>query len=281
MILLILFACLRDDVATLKTDVKAVDDQASSRDAALDERMAALEARLTAAETRLAAAEGELAATSIELAAQGVALEELLSRMDAAEAEVLDLSGNLFGNELWDNEQQAALDALDSSLAELALALDDQVLSSADLATRVTDAETLLATLQDAVGDLGGLSSAINVATVTQNYASGGQSTTWQSMSSDVTLTLDVAGPVVAWCSAMDFYGNSYYRIGIESADGSWSDTGEVFGDNYTSGGALQAGTPFTAMAAFEAPAPGDYIVSCEGYFVNGVFDLTLIALAG
>lgn len=280
MILLFLVpACLRNDVATLKTDVKAVGDQAEARDASLDERVAALEIRLTATEARLATAEGNLAATSIELAQQGAELDELLGRVDQVEDDLINLSGTLFGNELRDDDQQAGLEALTADLADLALALDDQVLSSADLAASVIDAEAQLATLQDAVGELGGLSSAINVASVTQNFGSGGQSSTWQSMSSDVTLTLDVAGPVVAWCSAMDYSGNSSYRISIESADGSWSEIGEVLSDN--SFGYLGGREWFTAMGAFEAPDAGEYVVSCEGYFVNGVYDLTLIAMAG
>lgn len=279
MLIILLTACLRDDVADLKTNVTTIEGEAAARDASVDERLAALEVRLTAAETRVAAVEGELALLNGELIDQGVQLADLQTRLEEAEGGLLDLAGSLFGNELRDNDQQAALDALSAALDELGLALDDQVLSSADVAVQVADAEAAIADLETAVGDLGGLSSSIVVGATTQNYAAGGQSATWGPMSADVTLTLDVAGPVVTWCSAMDYSGNSSYRLSIESADGSWSDVGEVLSDN--SSAYLGSREWFTAMGAFDAPAPGDYIVSCEGYFVNGIYDLTLIALAG
>lgn len=245
MLALLLLACWRDDVADLKTDVKAVDDDVAT----VDDRVADLEARLADAEARLAAAEGALTATADDIEDHDARLVELETRADEAEEDLLTLSGNQFGNDLHDNEQ-----------------------------------DTRLAELEDAIADLGGASGGGGLTMATASRAEDytqNTTTTWMSIVGDLTLTLDAAGPIVAWCSATS-NGSSTFRVRIESADGAWTSAGEAVND----GGTYQnywnyVDESFTAVGAFSAPSAGDYTLSCEAYYTNGMQDITFVAIGG
>lgn len=248
MILLTLLACWREPVAELKTDLTTVDKDVES----VDDRVAALEARLASTEARLAMAEAELATAADDIEDHEARIVELEDRADQVEEDVLNLSGNLFSNDLYDQEQDRAI-----------------------------------ADLSDALAELGGGSGAggLTMATASQAYNSTynvGSSATWLSIVSDLPLTLDVAGPVIAWCTATSSSSQAMFRVRIESADGSWSATGEEVNDG---GGYNQYWSSsyetFTAMGAFNAPAGGDYTVSCEGNGQNGLLNINFVALAG
>lgn len=245
--ILLLLACWRDDVADLKTDVKAVDEDVTT----VDERVADLEARLADAEARLAAAEGALTAAADDIEDHDGRLVELEARADETEDDILTLSGNLFGNDLRDEEQ-----------------------------------DTRLAELEDAIALGGGAGGGgLTMAAASQAYNSAyniGTSAAWMSIVSDLTLTLDAAGPVVAWCSATSGYNYTMYRVRIESADGSWTSTGEEVNDGAGINNLWDyMDESFTAMGAFNAPGAGDYIVSCEGYGNNGILNINFVAIAG
>lgn len=244
MILLTLLACLQksepdDDLAT------------DARVDGLETRLADAEARLADTEARLVAAEAALAATGEDVVDHEARIVEMETHADAVDEDLLTLSGNLFANDLRDQEQDAAIAELTDALAGLG----------------------------------GGADGGLTMATSSQAYNSiynVGSSATWMSVVSDLTLTLDAARPVVAWCTATSNASYAMFRVRIESADRAWSSVGEEVNDgsgfnNYWD----YVDETFTAMGAFTAPAPGEYIVSCEANGNNGVLNINFVALAG
>lgn len=158
------------------------------------------------------------------------------------------LTGNLFRNDLRDQEQDRAIEDLEDAVAKL--------------------------------GGGGGLTMATSSQANSSTY-NVGSSATWRSVVSDLTLTRDAAGPVVAWCTATSAASYAMFRVRIGSAGGAWSSAGEEVNDgsgfnNYWD----YVDETFTAMGAFSASAAGEYTVSWEANGNNGVLNVNFVALA-
>lgn len=168
---------------------------------------------------------------------------------------------------------EAALTAAQGEIAILGAALDELRGANDDVVLNVAELEAAVLELQNGGG--GGFSTSV----ATQAAATEGYFNYWSSITaSPVSITLSQAGTIVGWCSALDSRSAGAYRISVEASDGSWSETGEAVGDGSVAIG--QNTESITVMGAFDAPAPGVYLVSCEGYSAQAT-DITLIAIAG
>ena len=126
-------------------------------------------------------------------------------------------------------------------------------------ATCATD----IADLQDADGQLSASS------------ATGGRTTSWTSLGTDLDLTITRADTLIAWCNAQEGGGTGMLRVTMTSADGSWTASG-------TSSEPEESGSDselIFAMATFSPPAAGDYVLSCEAKASSGWEHFDLLAM--
>lgn len=184
-----------------------------------------------------------------------------------------------------------AAEAAESRIAELeaqaataTTALDDL---DARMETCETDLTELGSTMDGLALTLDGLSEQVDALTAASGTpvwstsasgTTGGRSSSWSSLGSDLDLSVTRVDPIFAWCNAVESSGYAILRISLTSADGSWTTTSTASELDYHSADML-----VPAVAVFTPPEAGDYTLSCEGRLSSGwtQYDLVAVQAAG
>lgn len=185
----------------------------------------------------------------------------------------------------------AAAEAADARIADLETQAAETATALDELSGRLETCESDLAALGSSVDglalDLDALGGQVDqliaasgtpVWSTSVSGSTGGRSSSWSSLGSDLDLSVTRVEPIFAWCNALESTGYGILRVTLTSADGSWTVSSTASEMDYHTADML-----VPAVAVFTPPEAGDYTLSCQGRLSAGwtQYDLIAVQAAG
>ena len=207
-----------------------------------------------------AVADGDVDA---RLSALEAALDAANAAAEAADARIAELEAQAAGTTTALDDLDARVETCETDLTELGSTVDGLALTLDSLSDQV-DALTA--------------ASGTPVWSTSASGTTGGRTSSWTSLGSDLDLSVTRVDPIFAWCNAVESSGYAILRISLTSADGSWTTTSTASELDYHTADML-----VPAVAVFTPPEAGDYTLSCEGRLSSGwtQYDLVAVQAAG
>ncbi len=209
---------------------------------------------------------GEISTDPDDMAQEIVDLQALLADLQAAaqtmEARLADAEAQLADADVRLSAAEAAAETCATDIANLQ-EVDGQLVAELD-----THGERLSALEAGSGTPIWSLSA---------SSATGGRTTSWTSLGTDLDLTITRTDTLIAWCNAQEGGGTGMLRVTLTSADGGWTSSG-------TSSEPEESGYDselIFAMATFTPPAAGDYVLSCEGKSSYGWEHYDVVVMQG